>query len=135
MKLLQKISYFGCIYQWSACLDFYAAWLRQIELGRKSWSDDPQNLESVILSGHNLPRQLRQTNFRTISKNQNSKEQIWFCVKYQRNKCEQQTSPHSTIIRGISRTVYHICASCWQKEQVQKSHPECSDQCPNKNKK
>ena len=74
------------------------------------------------MSGHNL-----NSNFRSVSKNQNIKEQVWFCVRYQRNKCEQLQSPHTTVIRGISRMVHHICATCWQKDQTQKNHPECSD--------
>ena len=49
LKLLQKISYYASVYQWSSILDFYAAWLRQIEIGKKSWKDDPQVLESAIL--------------------------------------------------------------------------------------
>ena len=36
LKLLQKIAYFSSVYQWSAILDFYAAWLRQIEIGKKN---------------------------------------------------------------------------------------------------
>ncbi|CAG2194904.1 unnamed protein product [Mytilus edulis] len=132
LKLLQKIAYFSSIYNWASVLEFYAAWLRLIELGRKTWSDDSQILENVMLSGQSLPKEVRQANFRSVSKNQNGKEQIWFCVKYQRNKCEHSNSTHTTVIRGITRTVHHICASCWQKEHIQKTHPECSDNCPNK---
>ena len=85
-----------------------------------------------MLSGQSLPKEVRQANFRSVSKNQNGKDQIWFCVKYQRNKCEHSNSTHTTVIRGVTRTVHHICASCWQKEHIQKTHPECSDNCPNK---
>ena len=115
-------------------MDFYAVWLRQIELGRKTWNDDPQNLENVILSGHILSKEFRQNNFRPVLKNQNSKESVWFCVKFQRNKCEHTTSPHSAMIRGVNRTVYHVCATCLQKENVQRNHPECSEYCPNTTK-
>jgi len=101
LKLLQKVAYFSSIYQWTSVLDIYAACLRLIELGRKFWTDDPQILETVMLSGHNLPKENRQANFKSASKNQtSSKEHIWFCVKYQRNKCEQSISPHSTVIKG-----------------------------------
>ncbi|CAC5386490.1 PXDN [Mytilus coruscus] len=33
LKLLQKIAYFSSIYHWASVLEFYAAWLRLIELG------------------------------------------------------------------------------------------------------
>ena len=132
--LLQKISYLSSIYQWAAVLDFYAAWLRQIELGRKSWKDDPQCLENIILSGHTLSKEFRQ-NKQIGGKSQTSKETIWFCVKFQRNKCDQSKSPHNAFIRGSNRMVYHICATCWQKDNIKQEHPECSESCPNKNKK
>ncbi|CAC5412970.1 unnamed protein product [Mytilus coruscus] len=53
LRLLQKVSYFSSVYQWSAILDFYAAWLRQIEIGKKTWNDDPQVLESAVLTESN----------------------------------------------------------------------------------
>ncbi|CAC5385337.1 unnamed protein product [Mytilus coruscus] len=49
LKLLQKIAYFSSIYHWASVLEFYAAWLRFIELGRKTWSDDSQMLENVLI--------------------------------------------------------------------------------------
>ncbi|CAG2231714.1 unnamed protein product [Mytilus edulis] len=107
LKLLQKIAYFSSIYNWASVLEFYAAWLRLIELGRKTWSDDSQILENVMLSGQSLPKEVRQANFRSVSKNQNGKEQIWFCVKYQRNKCEHSNSTHTTVIREVSVELKH----------------------------
>ena len=133
LKLLQKISYYASVYQWSSILDFYAAWLRQIEIGKKSWKDDPQVLESAILSGNFLPSDFRVSS-KTSVKSQNSKPNIWFCYKFQRNKCEEKMSPHSATIRGAVKTVHHICATCLQKDGTQKDHPECSDKCPNKTK-
>ncbi|CAC5387140.1 unnamed protein product [Mytilus coruscus] len=95
----RKIAYFSSIYHWASVLEFYAAWLTLIELGRKTWSDDSQMLENVMLSGQSLPKEVRQANFTSVSKNQTGKEQIWFCVKYQRNKCEHSNSTHTTVIR------------------------------------
>ncbi|CAC5390966.1 unnamed protein product [Mytilus coruscus] len=51
LKLSQKVAYFSSIYHWASVLEFYAAWLRLIELGRKTWSADSQMLENVMLSG------------------------------------------------------------------------------------
>lgn len=133
LRLLQKVSYFSSVYQWSAILDFYAAWLRQIEIGKKTWNDDPQVLESAVLTGNILPLEFRSSTTKSL-KNQASKSSTWFCYKYQRSKCEEKTSPHSATIRGVVRTVHHICASCLQKDGTQQSHPECSDKCPNKEK-
>lgn len=121
LKLLQKISYYSSIYQWNSILDFYGAWLRQIELGRKTWADDTQSLENVVLSGHNLSKEIRESKLKYGDKsNQSVKDQTLFCVKYHRNKCEQVKSPHPTIIRGQTRMVHHICASYLQKDKVKK---------------
>ncbi|CAC5406931.1 unnamed protein product [Mytilus coruscus] len=62
LKLLQKIAYFSSIYHWASVLEFYAAWLRLIELGRKAWSDDSQMLENVMLSGQSLPKEGKSVN-------------------------------------------------------------------------
>ncbi|CAG2190957.1 unnamed protein product [Mytilus edulis] len=118
---------------WGTILDFYAALLRQIEIGKKTWNDDPQVLESAVLTGNILPLEFRSSTKKSL-KNQASKSCSWFCYKYQRSKCEEKTSPHSATIRGVVRTVHHICASCLQKDGTQQSHPECSDKCPNKEK-
>lgn len=133
LRLLQNIAYYSSTYVWTSVLDFYAAWLRLIELGRKSWDDDSKMLENVVLGGHNLSKETKPSTFRSANKNQ-AHDQVWFCVKYQRNKCEQTKSPHSTVIRGVTKMVHHICATCLQKEHVQKEHPECSDKCTNKMK-
>ena len=53
MSLLKKVVYFSNIYEWKCLLQFYAAWLRRIEMGLNSWSDDPtQIIETAMLAGH-----------------------------------------------------------------------------------
>ena len=52
MSLLKKIVYFSNIYEWKCLLHFYAAWLRRIEMGLNSWSDDPTQIETTMLAGH-----------------------------------------------------------------------------------
>ncbi|CAG2243504.1 unnamed protein product [Mytilus edulis] len=76
LRLLQKVSYFSSVYQWSAILDFYAAWLRQIEIGKKTWNDDPQVLESAVLTGNILPLEFRSSTTKSL-KNQASKSSTW----------------------------------------------------------
>ncbi|CAC5361190.1 unnamed protein product [Mytilus coruscus] len=129
LKLLQKISYFSSIYQWSAILDFYAACLNQIEIGKKCWSDDPQVLESAIFTGKVFSFDKTDSKF---NKTLSSKSTVWFCYKYQRNKCEEKTTPHNDTIREVVRSVLHICATCLQKEGTQRNHPECAELCPHK---
>ena len=50
LNLLKKIVY----YIYSICMNlkgskaFYAAWLREIELGKNSWSDDHQQMSHLV---------------------------------------------------------------------------------------
>ncbi|CAG2220944.1 unnamed protein product [Mytilus edulis] len=51
-----KITYYSNIYAWKGLLAFYAAWLRKIELGQKSWKDDPTCIEVPVLSPYILSK-------------------------------------------------------------------------------
>ncbi|CAC5406793.1 unnamed protein product [Mytilus coruscus] len=50
LNMLKKITYYSNIYSWKGLLSFYAAWSRKIELGQKSWDDDPSSIEVPILT-------------------------------------------------------------------------------------
>ena len=50
LKLLRKLMYFANIYEWSALLRFYAAWMRKIEVGLSTWSDDQSKIETPMLA-------------------------------------------------------------------------------------
>ena len=54
LDLLKKIIYYSNTYEFKGLKAFYAAWLREIELKKKSWSDDPQQIETAILSKYLL---------------------------------------------------------------------------------
>lgn len=45
LYVLKKIVYYTPVYSWKGLLSCYAAWLRKMELGQKSWSDDPSVIE------------------------------------------------------------------------------------------
>ena len=49
MRFLKKIVYFASLYDWKRLLQYYAAWLRRIEMGMNSWHDVPLVIESAIL--------------------------------------------------------------------------------------
>ena len=50
MELLKKIMYLSTSYEFAVLKSYYAAVLREIELGKKSWKDDFQFIETAILS-------------------------------------------------------------------------------------
>ena len=54
LDLLKKIIYYSNTYEFKGLKAFYAAWLREIKLKKKSWSDDPKQIETAILSKYLL---------------------------------------------------------------------------------
>ena len=54
--MLKKIIYYSSTYEFKGLKAFYAAWLREIELGKKTWLDNPTHIEADILTKY-----LRQT--------------------------------------------------------------------------
>ena len=115
LQLLRKIIYYSNVYSWKGLLAFYAAWLRKIELGQKDWSDDPSCIEVPILTPYVNPK----SKFSSSSKKSTpQKEEVWFCTLFNRNRCTNRSSSHSTVIQGQTKTVHHICAVCWKKTEI-----------------
>ena len=137
LELLKKIMYLSTSYEFSVLKSFYAAVLREIELGRKSWKDDFHYIETAILSKHTPKNKSWQQNKKSFgsqykkkqSDPSNADEKTWFCSQYQRNKCQHKGN-HILVIKGKARHALHICASCWQKDSKKLEHPECSTACP-----
>ncbi|CAG2201812.1 unnamed protein product [Mytilus edulis] len=128
LNLLKKITYYSNIYSWKGLLSFYAAWLRKIELGQKSWDDDPSSIEVPILTQYIVPK--AKTSSFPAKSSENKDDQVWFCTLFNRNRCTHKGS-HTTFIKGQQRVVQHICAVCWKKDKSKLSHPECANSCPN----
>ena len=131
LNLLKKIVYYTNMYEFKGLKAFYAAWLGEIELGKKSWSDDPQHIESAILSKYLLKKPGFSSSSKKgiLNKNDSSEDLTWFCSEYQRNKCKHK-SGHLRVHNGKQRLASHICASCWLKDKKKLDHPECSSSCP-----
>ena len=130
ISMLKKIVYYSNTYDFKGLKSFYAAWLREIELGKKTWVDDPQQIESAILSKHlRWQKSSFLTNKKDSTHKGNNDEKLWFCSLYQRSKCANKAS-HMVVIKGKMRMAQHICATCWLKDKAKLAHPECSSSCP-----
>ena len=130
LSLLTKIVYYSNIYQWKALLDFYAAFLRQIETGVKTWKDIPGDLEVPLLSKYVKQDYSKKT---SSSFKQDSKTPIaWYCAFLQQNKCSK-ASPHNIVIRGVERGVNYVWATFYRMDKIKSQHPECSSVCPHNN--
>ena len=110
MSLLKKIIYYSNTYEFKGLKNFYAAWLREIELGKSSWSDEPHHLESAILTKHlrsqkgsnNKP--VKESTYGEGKKSINNKSasyesKVWFCQPFQRNKCEHKSN-YMIVFKG-----------------------------------
>ena len=132
LTLLKKIVYYYSTYEFKGLKAFYAAWVREVELGKKKWSVDSAQIETAILSKYLMktskPRSSQSSATRK-SDSQNNKENVWFCRAYQRNKCLHKTA-HTETIKGKLKLAQHVCATCWLKDKQKLGHPECSSSCP-----
>ena len=54
IEFLKKKVYYTAMYEFKGLKAYYAAFVRDIERGRKKWSDDPSYLESAILNKYLL---------------------------------------------------------------------------------
>jgi len=126
LNLLKKMVYYSSSYTWKALLDFYAAFVRQIELGNRTWKNDPSDLEVPLLSKHVKQDFNKKSSYNV--KKEFKTPSVWYCAGFQKNKCSK-SSPHSTVIRGVDREVQHICASCYRLDKIKNFHPECSSAC------
>ena len=142
ISLLKKLMYLSTTYEFVTVKSLYAAIVREIELGHIKWGDDYQYVESAILSrnkekgglSHNSEKmQLRPKPSYEHPTRANTHlaeaPKLFFCAKYQRNKCEFKAS-HSMVVNGKSKWAKHVCASCWLKDKKELAHPECSSACP-----
>lgn len=129
LNLLKKIVYYYSTYEFKGLKAFYAAWLREIELGKKKWSDDSQIIESAILSKYILKTSKSRSSAARKTENEQNNDNVWFCQLYQRNKCLHKAN-HTETIKGKLRLAQHICATCWLKDRKKLVHPECSSSCP-----
>ena len=121
LLLLRKILYYANVYDWQGLLNFYAAWLRRIESGLSKWGDDPTIIEIPMLARHVIKKSADK-----------AADAIFWCPDYNNGKCSVSAKSHQKIIKNRTRTVQHICSTCWRKDKKQLSHPETSFACPYK---
>jgi hypothetical protein len=129
IELLRKLMYLSSNFSFSTLKSYYAAVLREIELGNKSWDDDFSYLDTTLLIKGTRDNSKVNKKKNEKSNSSGSEEKLWFCSLYQRNKCSHD-SHHLMVVKGKMRHAQHICATCWQKEQRKLEHPECSSACP-----
>ena len=124
LRLLKKIAYLTNIHDWKRVLQFYAAWVRRIEMSLSSWRDDSTIIENAMLFSKSFGKLLGRESSRT--------GQVWWCQDFNNNKCSVNSSSHQKNILGQTRLVQHICRTFWRIDKKQLQHPENSSACPHK---
>jgi len=84
-----------------------------------------------VLSQYILSKSDKHQAHNKPSMKRDEKENVWFCTLYNRNRCTSKSTPHQINFKGQYKTVYHICAVCWKKDNKRLNHPECSEVCLN----
>lgn len=153
LRLLQEIVYNFQFYEWSSIRKLYAAILRRIETGEYDWQSDYGKLQGMVLvkltpnvsnsfvgkeksmgskfgdRSFNNPNTTT-VNSKSVPNRSKLQEMTWFCRLYQKNKCGKEADHDGKLKNGTEVTFYHICASCFLKDGMKLSHPECSSACP-----
>lgn len=130
LQFLKTLSYEANSYPFRAILDWYAAYMRVIELGNSNWSTDFYSVGHPILAQYQ-PKVKKAFSFQSQiqSSGVHRNAGTWFCAPFNRSTCSK-SAPHSATVRGQQVTVEHICANCWVKDKSKKFHSEKSNDCP-----
>lgn len=122
LEHLNSIMHLAIVHDWSSIKNFHAAVLLEIERGKSKWGDSFLHLEHRTLTGHAKSKTDKST------ENKRNMSGVLFCRDFQREKCTH-TKDHFSTIKGERKWVSHICATCWIKDKVKKSHTEFSSDC------
>ena len=108
LMLLKKMMCFVNIYEWKALLQFYAAWVRRIEIGLSQWSDNSAGIETPMLACFLFRN-------KTFSKKEmlRTQDAVWWCPDFNKQSCSLGSSH-----------------ACYKTDKVKLKHPMSSSACP-----
>lgn len=141
LAFLKLLMYFEPDIDFKYIKTWYFDFVRAIERGEKTWSDDPMKTGEQILSQARLKEREKRHFIKSPAPASSStartsaggapleKPEVWYCPRYQRSECSEP-SPHMMMLRGDMREVHHVCASCLLKSRKQLVHPDGTPACP-----
>ena len=135
IRLLRKMAYAKLRgYEWPIIRKMYAAIVRSIESGENTWETNFDRYETILYRRPPTRREDRSNPSQNTQQNNQSNKK-WFCRDWNKGNCTK-TAPHKawfgTGTNAVSRTVLHMCATCYMKDKTQKDHPESHESCPHK---
>ena len=127
LEFLRVLLYHADKFPFAKILDWYAAWVLEIEYGNKVWGDDFTKIGDELLKFIGTTKEKIAPATKSASK---GARKLW-CSAFQREKCEL-SSPHQTRINGVLREVWHMCAACWKADKKEMKHADSSASCPHR---
>ena len=123
---LNALMYLATVYEWSAVRSYHAAVLMEIERGRRRWGDSFATIENRSFAGCSKKSSL------SYDKVDTKRSAVLFSREFNKSNCSHGKD-HFAMLRGERKCLSHICAACWVKDRLEKSHPESAAECPHKN--
>ena len=130
LKLLRRMAYAKLRgYDWPMVRKMYAAIVMSIKANEYTWESNFDHFEAILYrrppSHSNHGRQGKSDDRPPPKK--------WFCRDWNKGECTRSAPHKATFGAGanaVSRTVHHICATCYGKDRSARDHPEGDDSCP-----
>lgn len=140
LKVLCKIAHWFCHSKdWSSIRNIFEAKIESVEMGENDWTSQFEHYEalpSVLVNLKKLQDEHMQKEKDKEAKKkeaENKKAELFWCKDFQKNACTE-SGAHMAQLKADEKPVWvvHICATCWQKDKVKRSHPEIDQGCPHK---
>ena len=116
---------------WDQVRSAYATIILKVENQEIDWDTDWYKYERLIYDKV-VPTTISNFKGDKSGKQENRMKSYGSGKNFQKPEGCSKESPHAGKVGNSFKQMYHICALCWLKERVKRSHPECSSDCPNK---
>lgn len=141
LRVFSRICHWMCkCKDWQAVRNIFEAIIEQVELGDMDWDSNIDAFEALLPPPPSVLAQLRKGQ-EEVSKDKDRKKEgdtkkvgeVFWCKDFQKGVCTE-SGPHMAQLKPDEKPVWvvHICALCWQKDKVKRSHHEGDSTCPNK---
>ena len=130
LKFLSTVAHWMCASRdWANVRSLYEGVVESIELGEATWQDDFTHYEAMVtrLGGYTSKEMDKGADKvdRMDKKSKTDKFEVYWCKQFQKGLCSEKGIHLATIKTDEPPVpVMHICAHCYQKDNVRKDHPE-----------
>lgn len=144
LKVLCKVAHWFCrAKDWSSIRTIYEAIIESVEMGENDWTSPFESFEALVPPPPSVLvniKRLQEDQAQKEKEKENKKKdmegkkmELFWCKDYQKGVC-MEPGPHMAQLKPDEKPVWvvHICATCWQKDKIKRTHAEGDQSCPNK---